>query len=148
MTRKTVLLWTMRLGLAGLLLFSGYRKALDTGTFAIEIANYQLFPSLAPYLAVTLPTIELTIGLALLLGPRAWMRAGALAACGVMAVFLVAVTSVVVRGIDIRCGCFGGDSGSVNGLTILRNVLLMSAAAWLYRLASQPQSQSGNESVS
>jgi hypothetical protein len=130
--------WLLRLALAALLLWAGVAKLGDPAGFAVAITNYHLLPSLAPYVAVTLPTIELVIGAALLVAPRAWRRAAALCATGLMAVFTVAVAQVVVRGINVSCGCFGGDSGPVTWLTVLRDVALCAAAVALIVLSAAP----------
>src|SRR5436190_20439748 len=95
------LTWILRLGLAALFLWAGAAKLADPGGFAVEITNYHLLPSLAPYLAVTLPALELVVGAALLLGTRPWRRAAALCATLLLAVFTVAVAQVVARGINV-----------------------------------------------
>jgi putative oxidoreductase len=137
---KTALGWALRLGLGGLFAAAGALKLGDANAFAIEIHNYQLLPALAPALAVTLPTIELALGAALIAGRWPWVRAGALCAVGVLGVFTVAVASVVVRGINITCGCFGAGSGPVTILTVLRDVALLAAGALLYWLAGERDS--------
>ncbi|WP_437669091.1 MauE/DoxX family redox-associated membrane protein [Sorangium sp. So ce131] len=135
---KTALLWLLRLGLGGMFLAAGALKFLDPASFAIEIHNYQLFPQLAPLLAATLPTVEVAVGLALIAGPRPWLRAGALASTLLLLVFTVAVITVVARGVDVTCGCFGEDSGPVTVLTVLRDVVLVAAGVLLFRLAGEP----------
>ncbi len=132
---KTAALWALRLGLGGLFVAVGALKIGDPSTFAVEIHNYQLFPALAPALAAALPAVELAIGAAILAGPRAWVRAGALASSALMVVFTVAVGSAVARGINISCGCFGAGSGPVTPLTVLRDVALLLASVGLLRLA-------------
>lgn len=128
---RIALAWFLRIGLAGLLLYAGLAKLHEPLVFAREIANYQLLPQLAPHVAATLPVLELVAALAMLLpGPR-WRPAGALLAFGLMATFLVAVTSVVLRGVDIDCGCFGSGSGAVTWLTVVRNLGLSLAALYL-----------------
>jgi putative oxidoreductase len=134
-TPASLLFWALRLALGGLFVVTGALKLVDPTAFAVEIHNYQLFPALAPVLAATLPAVELLLGAALLAGPRPWLRAGALASVGLMAVFTVAVASAVVRGINISCGCFGAGSGPVTLLTVLRDVALLGASAGLLRLA-------------
>jgi hypothetical protein len=47
---------------------------------------------------------------------------------GLMAIFTAAVTLVVARGINISCGCFGGHTGPISGLTIARDVALLAVA--------------------
>ena len=97
--------------------------------FAIEIANYQLVPAVAPYLAPMLPVVELVVGVALVIATVAWRRAAALAALGLFAAFTVAVASAYFRGINIDCGCFGTGGGPITALTLARNLGLMAAAA-------------------
>jgi putative oxidoreductase len=134
---KTALCVALRLGLGGLFAAAGVLKFGDVNAFAIEIHNYQLFPQLAPVLAATLPTIEIGLGAALIFGPRPWLRAGALGSLALLAAFTVAVVSVVARGIDITCGCFGEGSGPVTMVTVLRDGALLAAGLLLYWLAGQ-----------
>lgn len=130
--------WALRLALGALFLGAGLLKLGDPTEFAVEIHNYQLFPFLAPLLAATLPAVEIVLGLALLAGPRPWVRAGALGTAALTGVFTVAVASVVLRGINISCGCFGAGSGPVTMLTVLRDVLLLGACVALYAVAASP----------
>ena len=131
---KRAVTWALQLALAALLGVAGALKLADPAAFAGEIANYRLLPSLAPYLAVTLPTVEIAIALALLVPAASWRRAAALAAFALLAVFTVAVTQVVVRGLNVSCGCFGGNSGPVTLATVARDLALLAAAAALLAL--------------
>ena len=130
----------LRLGLGLLMAYAGAMKLFEPpATFAEEIGNYRLLPNLAPLAAVTLPAIELVAGLALILLRGAWRRGAALLNLGLLLVFTVAVASARVRGIDLRCGCFGGDSGPVTNLTVVRDLALSAWAAlvlWQARGAS------------
>ncbi len=126
---KAALALVLRMGLGGLLIIAGALKLRAPGAFATEIANYQLVPAVAPYVAAILPVLELVVGGALVVGPRAWRRAAALAALGMLAAFTVAVASAYLRRINIDCGCFGTGGGPITGLTLARNLALMSAAA-------------------
>ena len=118
----------LRLGLGGLLIVAGALKLRAPVAFATELANYQLLPALAPYVAALLPVVELVVGGALVVAPRAWRRAAALGALALLAAFTVAVGSAFFRGINIDCGCFGTGGGPITGLTLARNVALMTAA--------------------
>jgi putative oxidoreductase len=124
-----VLAQVPRLGLGLLFVVAGWNKLLDPAGLAQEIANYQLFPATAPYLAIALPTSEMVAGLALLLGPPPWRAAGASAIGLLLLVFTGAVVSALLRGLDIDCACFGTGSGSVTWLTFVRNLGLLAAAA-------------------
>lgn len=131
MNARAAVAWLLRLAVGGVLIAAGALKLRAPGDFATEIANYQLFPAVAPYLAATLPIAELVIGLAVLAAPRAWRRAGALAALASFAAFAVAVGSAYFRHINIDCGCFGAGGGPITALTLARNVALMAAAGLL-----------------
>lgn len=134
MNARVALSWVLRLAAGGVLIVAGALKLRDPSAFATEIANYQLFPAVAPYLAATLPVAEIVIGLAVLAAPRAWRRAGALAALASFAAFAVAVGSAYFRHINIDCGCFGAGGGPITALTLARNVALMAAAGLLVAL--------------
>lgn len=140
MNARVALAWLLRLAVGGVLIVAGALKLRAPEAFATEIANYQLFPAVAPYLAATLPVAEIVIGLAVLAAPRAWRRAGALAALASFAAFAVAVGSAYFRHINIDCGCFGTGGGPITALTLVRNVALMTAAAAL--LALDPEARS------
>jgi len=126
----------LRVGLGGLFVLAGVLKLGDPTQFAIEINNYDLFPSLAPMLAVTLPFVEIVLGLALMGAPRTWRQAAALGLFGLLVMFTVAVGAAVARHINIECGCFGTKSGPVTWMTVGRDVVLLavaSAVLWLER---------------
>lgn len=129
---KAIAYLLLRLGLGAIFLVAGALKLRDPYAFALEISNYQLFPALSPWLAAALPSTEIVVGVALVAGPRPWVRAGALAAALMLGAFTVAATSAVVRGVNISCGCFGADSGPVTWLTVLRDVAFVAAACWVY----------------
>jgi len=122
-----------RVGLGGLLILAGMLKARAPGAFATEIANYQLWPAVAPYVAATLPMIELGLGVALIAAPRGWRRAAAFGAALLLAGFTFAVGSVYFRGLNIDCGCFGTGGGPITFVTILRNLTLLGVALALVR---------------
>jgi uncharacterized membrane protein YphA (DoxX/SURF4 family) len=125
---RRALVAALRLGLGGLFVFAGAMKLRDPGRFALEISNYHLASALAPHLAIALPGIEVAAGLAVLLAPAAWRRSGALVVAALMLVFTAAVTSVLARGINVDCGCFGGGEGPVTAATVVRDVVLLAAA--------------------
>jgi uncharacterized membrane protein YphA (DoxX/SURF4 family) len=130
-----ILGWALRVPLGGVFIVAGAAKIADPSAFALEIHNYQLLPALAPVLAATLPAVELVVGLAMIVGPRGWARAGAAASALLMAVFTVAVGSALARGINISCGCFGAGSAPVTVVTLGRDLLLLAASGALTRLA-------------
>lgn len=136
---QTAAFWALRLGVGVLFVVTGVLKLGDPTAFATEIHNYQLFTWTAPFAAATLPAIEIVLGAALIAGPRAWVRASALGTGALMLVFTVAVITVVARGINISCGCFGAGSGPVTMLTVIRDVALLAGCAAIYAMAAPPR---------
>jgi uncharacterized membrane protein YphA (DoxX/SURF4 family) len=130
---KAAFALVLRLWLGGLLAVAGALKLRAPVAFATEIANYQLLPAVAPYVAAILPLVELVIGIALVVAPRAWRRAAALGALALLAAFTVAVGSAFFRRINIDCGCFGTGGGPITALTLVRNAVLLAVAALLVR---------------
>jgi len=133
----TALLWLFKLGLGAVFLVAGIAKLRDPALFAEEIANYQLYPDTAPYLAAALPCIEVLVGAALVVTPgrSLWLQAAAVCTTLMMIAFTVATSHVLAEGINIDCGCFGGDSGPVSSSTVLRDVTLILVSVALFVLA-------------
>lgn len=131
------LIWALKLALAGVFLAAAWPKLQDPAAFSQEVANYQLLPELAPGIATALPGVELVLALALILLMPAspWLLAAAAVSAVLMAGFTVAVTQVLVRGIDIECGCFGTGSGPITGATVVRDLLYVAGCAALFSLA-------------
>jgi uncharacterized membrane protein YphA (DoxX/SURF4 family) len=105
-------------------------KVPDLRTFAEEVANYQLLPSgLVPMAAVAFIGLELAVAAALLAGR--WVRAASVLCGALLVAFIVALTQALVRGIDLRCGCFGGADLATWG-TVWRDVglLVVAGVAW------------------
>jgi putative oxidoreductase len=124
----------LRLALGTLFVIAGLVKLRDPGAFASEVANYRLLPAIAPLIAVTLPTLEICSGAVLVLGPPRWRSAAALLIALMMGIFTIAVAQVLVRGINVTCGCFGNASGPVTGWTLARDLGLLAGAFVSLRL--------------
>jgi putative oxidoreductase len=139
---KAALALLLRIVLGVLLLVAGMLKIRAPTEFASEIANYQLFPGIAPYLAATLPATELLLGAGLLVFPRVWRRAATVGALALLTTFAGAVGSAYFRHINIDCGCFGAGGGPITILTLLRNLLLIGAGAFLLHFDDPAVSQS------
>jgi putative oxidoreductase len=125
---RRVALIAARLVVAGVFIVAGALKLRDPLTFTNDIANYQLWPALAPLLAAVLPAVEVVVGLALLVLGARWRRAAALCAAAMMVVFTAAAGTAVARGLDVACGCFGSAGGAVGWTTIARDLALLAAA--------------------
>ncbi|MFH1373277.1 MAG: MauE/DoxX family redox-associated membrane protein [bacterium] len=92
-------------------IFAAYYKITDPYTFAKSIWYYHLVPGeVINLMALILPWVELLCGLALILG---LFYNGAVVLVNAMTViFIVALGSTIVRGIDIDCGCFKASTAS------------------------------------
>ncbi len=97
-----------RLVVGGVLVYAGAGKAAGPSEeFALIISYYQLLPKdMVMTVAAFLPWVEVFLGWALLLG--VFRRAAAFGATALFGFFLLALTSVLARGIELpNCGCFG-----------------------------------------
>lgn len=107
-----------RLLLGGLLLAAGLSKVGDGWAFAETIANFRLLPAAGNQIAaVVIPWWEMTAGVLLVL--NLWLRPTCWMASGLFVVFGGAVTSALVRGLDLHCGCFGTGGGGRTGVGLL-----------------------------
>lgn len=124
-----------RLFMALVFVYAGAVKIQDIIAFAGHVAAYQILPYAMNYLvAATLPYVEFLAGVLLLLNVR--VRPALVAVGGMTLVFMAALFAVLVRGLDIDCGCFdpaGGQDVSA-GVALLRDLGLLGLVAltwWL-----------------
>ena len=127
--------WGLRLGLASVFLYAGMTKLGDPGTFATQIEGFQIIRGLPANLAaVFLPWLEIVAGVGLLIGPLV-RGAAAILAC-LLCVFLAPLLAAYWRGLDVACGCFGGDPAAEGDLRWAagRNLVLlaMTLATWWF----------------
>jgi len=124
--------FALRVALGGLFLYAGVQKALDLSDAVLAVHGYALAPSLLVHpVALGLTLLEITLGTLLLLGLSTRFAAGGIAVLA--ALFLVVLVQAKVRGLDISCGCFGGN-GAGNGvswLDLLREPPILAAALYL-----------------
>lgn len=101
--------------------------------FALVIESYRLVsPEMALPLAVLLPWAELVVGFSLLSGFLT--RRAAVAAAALNAVFILAIASTKLRGIELpHCGCFGGGWHPRPSVTMAVDVVLLILALLAYR---------------
>lgn len=131
-----------RLLLGGVFLWAGAVKALDVTAFAGQVAAYQLLPYSWNYaVAAMLPYVELLAG-GLLMG-NLRVKPAALLTALLNALFVVVLVSVLARGLNIDCGCFGPDAGTTPLQALGRDLVLLAlavAVCWQHdRYATAPQ---------
>jgi hypothetical protein len=121
--------WAGRIGLAGLFAYAGATKLGAASELARDIANYRLLPELAAaWAALFLPLFELVLAVGLLLPSHV---RGAAALCALLlSAFAAAMAQAKLRGIDLACGCFGGDS-QVSWGKVAVDLALAGLAVWL-----------------
>ena len=118
----------VRFYLAWVFISACIHKLVDPTSFAIDIATYQMLPLVfINPLAIVLPYVELGTGIMLVTGLKA--RAAALMVCGMMVMFMIALSYALMHDLSISCGCFASNAAAgsdpISGLTMLRD------SAWL-----------------
>jgi uncharacterized membrane protein YphA (DoxX/SURF4 family) len=137
--RHPALHWALALLVGGVFLYACWDKILEPRKFAAIVYQYQVIgPSArlgflpANLLAVTLPWVELVVGLLLVTG--LWRREAAAVAGGMLVVFLAAIGIATAQGVDVaNCGCFSvGEHGRTPGwMLVLQDLALLAGCAVL-----------------
>ena len=114
-------------------------KIVDPPSFAHMIYNYKLVPNaLLNIMALTMPWLELLVGLALIFG--IWRDTANALVAAMLVMFIVAISINLARGNAIDCGCFDVSAANLTReerlrdmkMVILRDIgmLLMCAQIW------------------
>jgi putative oxidoreductase len=131
---KRWLVFFASLAFGALFLWSGVAKVKDPVSFAEAIRNFRLVGDpVAPALAHFLPWLEIFAGVAVM-----WdrTRQGAAALLTLLLLgFTGAVVIAWVRGLDIACGCFGGEESMDYPVKIAQNLGLVLWGAVLFFLS-------------
>ncbi len=140
---KARVLVALRVALGALFVWAAATKLPDMAAFAQDVANYRVVPPvLVPWVASAVVGIELLAGLALIFG--AMVRPAAVVLAGLLAAFTLFLSQALLRGIDLRCGCFGGDERA-SWWTVVRDVAMLAAAAMVARGGEGRQPRSAEE---
>lgn len=109
--------------------WAGATKVTDPSAFANAIAGFRLVPwPVGVALALYLPWLELIVAITLLVSR--WRQSGLLLAAVLSTVFVVVWAITWTRGLDVACGCFGGQ-GATNAVWALLRAILLSVFAWI-----------------
>lgn len=106
--------------------------------FGRAIFAYEILPGyLISPLAIVMPWVELAAGLLLIFNKM--VRPSAILIALMNVIFILAIASVMVRGMDIECGCafeFGPLATIVgtqaDGWALVRDFILLGMAAYVY----------------
>jgi uncharacterized membrane protein YphA (DoxX/SURF4 family) len=125
------LILASRLFLGFFFVLAAIGKIADPTTFAKEMGNYQIFPFFSLNIfALILPWLELISGMMLIFGIK--LKANSIITGGLLIIFIIAVFSAMMRGLNINCGCFSNKITIVGWNKILENTGLLLLAIALY----------------
>lgn len=130
-----------RLYLGGLFLLACVHKIREPEAFAIDVATYQFLPQIFvnPF-SISVPWIELAVGLMLIVGLRV-RAAGLIVAC-LMLSFMLALGWALAQGLDLSCGCFASQSAKeqdpISWRTLLRDTAWLVLALYVTWFDRQP----------
>lgn len=122
--------FAFRLILGATFIYAAVDKIIHPYEFAKIIYYYKILPGgVINILALLLPWLELITGVFLIVG--FWHKSSAVIVGSMLVVFLVALTSAYIRGIDISCGCFSTTSRVKSDVLsyIFRDIVLIAAVA-------------------
>lgn len=130
MLLRCVLL-VLRMALGGMFIFAASIKLSGPLDFSDSIKAFKILPDhLAQLATFAVPWIEMVCALALVLG--LWSRAAAAVISGLLLVFIAGIASVMWRGLNVHCGCFGKlqpfCTGPLGACNIIQNAILCLAA--------------------
>ena len=126
----------VRIIIGMIFLYASYDKIIHPDRFAEIITNYQIVPLIfVNTTAIWLAWLELIISILIISG--VWVRASALLLICLVVLFIGGISSALVRGITLNCGCFSTDSsGSVRTWgTLWQEGLLLLGCLYLWILS-------------
>jgi methylamine dehydrogenase accessory protein MauD len=131
----------IRVALSAVFGTAGVTKLLDRRGTEDAVKNFGAPESLAPVLSIVLPIVELAIAVGLLFVKTT--RAGALAALGILGLFVVAIGINLARGRTHDCHCFGQlYSRPLGWPTLMRNLIFALSAGFVWWRAEIETSRS------
>jgi uncharacterized membrane protein YphA (DoxX/SURF4 family) len=135
------LLLVVRVYLGMVFIFACWHKIMTPGTFALDVATYQLLPLWAINgFALVLPWVELIAGAMLILGLRT--RAAALLVLCMMVSFIIALFWALHLGLDMTCGCFASQAAAeddaISWHTMVRDLIWFLMALYVVTLDRAP----------
>jgi uncharacterized membrane protein YphA (DoxX/SURF4 family) len=116
-------------------IWAGAAKLSDPYAAALAVRAYQLLPvGVADTVGHLLPTLEIVVGVALVLGLLT--RGAAVVSALLFLAFIIGISSAWARGLQIDCGCFGGGGFDPHAASkypweIARDTALLLASVFL-----------------
>ncbi len=134
-SRNIVIISQMILGT--LFIAASWGKIIDPSTFTQSIIKYRILsPGLSEIAAYVLPWTELVLGVMIVLNIKSRFSSALIGI--ILLVFIGALASTLIRGLDINCGCFMNQAPSSSGNShvwsaIIRDILLLIPCWIIYR---------------
>ncbi len=123
----------LRFALGAVFIYASLDKIANPAGFALAIGHYRMLPYLLiSLLAAVLPWLELVCGIALII--KRWVGGASLLIVLMNAVFIIAITTALMRGLDISCGCFStaGAGSRIGLMRLAEDIGFLLAAGYLY----------------
>ncbi len=119
----------IRLVLGFVFIYASIDKIAHPAEFAQAIYNYRMLPHWTiNFMALVMPWLELFCGILIAVG--VFFRGSGLMIGVMLGVFIIAISSALVRGLDISCGCFSVEGGHGVAVDLLiRDILMFMGAA-------------------
>lgn len=128
--RKKNIQFLSQIILGSVFIYASIGKILHPNSFADSISNYKILPVfLINLAAIILPYIEFIFGVTLILSVRTKISAIILSL--LLLIFISAILSTIIRGLNIDCGCFAKSINETETynvdlwIIILRDILLL-----------------------
>jgi putative oxidoreductase len=137
---EQVSIWAARILLGAVFIYAAMTKIMSPQDFADSVAAYQILPfSVINLLALGLPFFELVCGLLIIIG--LFLRIGVLGILTMLAIFIVAQSVGLLRGLSIDCGCFGAHSWLDTNpvMALLRDSIFLAMAIYVYKYCANEQ---------
>ena len=119
----------------GVWVVAGWLKFQDPAATVRDVRAFRMLPeAVVPTFGHLLPILELVLGACLLLGLLT--RFTGVASTLLLTAFVIGIAAAWARGLEIRCGCFGGGGLSADPVPgyirdIARDVGLILLSVWL-----------------
>jgi putative oxidoreductase len=130
----------VRLYLGGVFLAACFHKIAHPGSFAVDVATYQMLPlALVNGVAITLPWTELVAGGCLVAGVR--VKAASLLVAVMMISFILALVWALHLHLEMSCGCFaskGAAEDPISWRTLLRDGAWLLMSLYVLALDDRP----------
>jgi len=130
--------FVIRIIFGAMFLISGFNKSTDLYSFGRTVIRYNILPEIfVPYAAITIPFLEILLGLLLIAGFR--VKSSSFLSMTLLALFTFFIAVNVIRGETFDCGCFNlkifglGIDERIGWKLILRNAVILLFFALIYK---------------